>query len=80
MTCYLYRYAGYAIGFKVWNNGYTFLLNDNDTSQADFLKALQDTGAHKETAESVVKDVLSGIRALALKNGWRSTAELTNGH
>lgn len=77
MTRYLYRYAGYAIGFKVWNNGYTFLLDDNDTSQADFLDALYATGAHKETAESVVKDVLSGIRSLALKQGWKSTARMT---
>ncbi|UMM62461.1 hypothetical protein [Pseudomonas phage PCW2] len=77
MTKYIYRYAGFAIGYKVWHNGYTMTLDDVPHSEADFKAALEATGAHKETVESVVKDVLQGIREDALRQGWIGTAKLT---
>lgn len=77
MTKIIYRYAGYAIGYKVWNNGYTMTLDDVAHSLDDFRATLQATGAHKETIESVINDVLQGIREDALRQGWQDTARLT---
>lgn len=77
MTKILYRYAGFAIGYKVYHNGFTMTLDDKDHSLNEFRSALQATGAHKETIESVINDVYQGIREDALRQGWKDTAKLT---
>ncbi|WVH05437.1 hypothetical protein FOMCTCXJ_CDS_0013 [Pseudomonas phage Athelas] len=77
MTKYIYRYAGYAIGYNVYHNGYAFTLDSKAVSPDEFRAALQATGAHKETIESVVNDVYQGIREDALRQGWQETAKMT---
>jgi SOS response regulatory protein OraA/RecX len=77
MTKYIYRYAGYAIGYNVYYNGFSFTLDGKALSVDEFRDALQATGAHKETIESVVDDVYQGIREDALRQGWQDIAKLT---
>lgn len=77
MTRILYRYAGFAVGFKVYPNGFTMTLDDKDHSLDEFRAALQATGAHKEIIESVIDDVFQGVRENALRQGWDDTAKLT---
>ncbi|QJD54648.1 hypothetical protein PssvBMR2_gp05 [Pseudomonas phage MR2] len=77
MTKILYRYAGFAVGYKVYHNGFTMTLDDKDLSVDEFRDKLWLTGAHKETIESVINDVYQGIREDALRQGWEGTAKLT---
>lgn len=77
MTKIMYRYAGFAVGYKVYHNGFTMTLDGEDLSLDEFRAKLQATGANKETIESVINDVYQGVREDALRQGWKATAQLT---
>lgn len=77
MTKIMYRYAGFAVGYKVHHNGFTMTLDGEALSLDEFRAKLQATGANKETIESVIGDVYQGVREDALRQGWKATAQLT---